>query len=206
MREFLEQLKISLEKIDGLRDKYLSFFILPCWPRIILPNHLTISRIIIGVFLSITLFYYNNNDKAIIISLFLIGALTDLLDGSVARALKKETKLGAILDPIADRILIIPIAFYSLFSSYRWLLLFLIILEIANGFVSMNANSKNIFLGPNIFGKTKMVLQSVVFAAILIFWPKTPHPFFITILWLSTVSLGISIFFKIIEIHKKYEK
>ena len=204
MKSFIYDLKSFLEKADGLRDKVLFIVIKPYWPRNILPNHLTAIRIIIGITLFVLLFYENSN-KILIISLFCIGAVTDLLDGSVARALNEETKVGAMLDSAADRILIIPIAIYSLFNSHRWLFLTLILMETINALVSIYGNGKNIFIEANIFGKIKMVMQSVVFAAILVFWPDPPNIFFIYILWISVAFIIVSIFFKNLYI-KNYLK
>ncbi len=208
MKDFLYDIKLFLEKIDGARDKILFIFIKPYWPRRILPNHLTVVRIIIGLSLFIFLFYFKNTSELFIISLFCVGALTDMLDGSVARGLHEETKLGAILDSVADRILIIPIAVYSLFTLHRWLFLLLILLEVINALLSVYAQGKNIFIKSNIFGKIKMVLQSVVFGAILIFWPRPPNMFFIDLLWISMYFIIISIFFKILELQtaQEYER
>ena len=202
MKNFFHKLKVFLEKLDGFRDRVLFAFIKPYWPRAVTPNHLTIVRIAIGVFLFVLLFYYKTTSGVLIISLFCIGAFTDMLDGSVARGLHKETKAGAILDSVADRILIIPIAVYSLFSLHRWLFLILIMLEIINALVSSYGHGKNVFLEANIFGKVKMFLQSIVFASILVFWPKPPHPIFTDILWLSALLLVISIIFKILDTNK----
>jgi len=199
---FFKKIKLFLEEIDSLRDKILFIGIKPYWPRKILPNHLTIIRIIIGIFLFVFLFYYKNDSGLLVISLFCLGIITDLLDGSVARALKKETKLGAILDSVADRILIIPIAVYSLFNLHRWLFLSIILLEVINGLISIFTKGKNVFIKSNIFGKIKMVLQSIVFMAILIFWPKPLNIFLIYILWVSVVFIIVSIYFKILELKK----
>lgn len=196
MLHFLEEITSFLEKMDRIRDKILFAFIEPYWPRKILPNHLTFVRIAIGVCLFILLFLLKNDHIAIVLLLFLIGALTDLLDGSVARSLKKETTFGALLDPMADRILIIPIAVYSLMNAHPMLLFLLILLEVINALVSIVAQSKNIFIAPNIFGKIKMFLQSIVFLAILAFWPAIPS-FFAYLLWLSLVLIAISIYLKI---------
>ena len=133
--------------------------------------------------------------------LFIIGISTDLLDGSVARCLKRETKFGAMLDSIADRILIIPIAIYSLLHGHRWLLLTLLLLEVLNGLVSIYPQAKNKESNSNIFGKVKMVLQSIVFALILITWPKSISLFYADILWLSVVSIILSVFLKILELN-----
>lgn len=203
MKKLLYYSKSFFEKMDTLRDKVLFIFIKPYWPKHISPNQLTVFRIIIGIFLFVMLFFYKNDSKILIISLFCVGAITDLLDGSVARGLHKETSVGALLDPAADRILIIPIAVYSLFPDHQWLLLWLIILEIINALASIYGYGKNVFVSSNIFGKIKMVLQSVVFGAILIFWPKSPNMFFIYILWFSVIFLIISIYLKALEINEK---
>ena len=110
------------------------------------------------------------------------------------------------MDPIADRILIIPVAIYTLIPDYNWLLLFLIFLEIENAFLSMLGQGKNIIWGSNTFGKWKMVIQSVVFIAILIFWPRTINLFFIYLLYISIVLMIISIFLKIIRLKEYYDK
>mgnify|MGYP001569397110 CR=1 FL=1 len=201
MNNFLTNLKIFFEKLDNFRDRILfNFIIKKYWPKKFLPNHLTVIRIIIGLFLFVILFYYKSDNSLLIISLFLIGAITDLLDGSIARTLKKETKFGIIVDPIADRILIIPIVVYSLFYNHKLLFLFIIILEVINALISAWAQGKKVLIQPNIFGKIKMFLQSVAFAGILMFGLQKPQMFFIYILWLSVIFIVVSIFFKFIEL------
>lgn len=197
MRKSLELLKSSLERIDYYRDQVLFVFIRKFWPSSIAPNHITWVRVFLGAALFVLLFFYGIRDKALILSLFIVGAFSDMLDGSVARCLKKETKFGAFLDPLADRLLLAPIAFYSLYQENKIVLLALIIAEIANAFASVYLESKNVFVQSNIFGKTKMLLQSFVFAAILIVWPQSIPLFFTQILWLSVIFTVLSVFQKI---------
>ncbi len=199
MVNFLRIFKLLLEKLDKFRDDALFVFIKPYWPREITPNRLTFLRIFIGLFLFISLFYFSNASQILVVSLFVVGALTDLLDGSVARALNEETALGIIIDPIADKILIIPIAVYSLFNSHRWLFLTILLLEIAGGLLSIRNQSNNTVVKSNIFGKVKMVLQSIALAGILIFWSNNPNMIFIDILWLSVLFLAASVVFKIVS-------
>ncbi|MEK7540910.1 MAG: CDP-alcohol phosphatidyltransferase family protein [Patescibacteria group bacterium] len=200
MNKFIGDLKLFLEKLDHYRDEILFVFIKPYWPNKITPNAITTARIIIGVLLFALLFFFKIEDKILIISLFLFGALTDILDGSVARGKNMVTELGTMLDPVADRIIIITIAVYSLFEHHRWLLLVLLLTEVVNTFVSIYYTTKKVYIESNIFGKTKMVMQSLVFVAILIVWPNLPSQFFIALLWLSVVFTILSIFLKIIEI------
>src|SRR3990167_128218 len=202
MNKSIEKLKLFLEKIDYYRDEVLFVFIKPYWPRKITPNIITTSRIIIGVLLFTLLFFFKIENKIMIISLFFFGVLTDLLDGSVARGKNMVTELGSMLDPVADRIIIVTIAVYSLFGSHKWLLLVLLLIEVANTFVSIYYKTKKVYLQSNIFGKTKMVMQSLVFVAILIAWPNSPHQFFIDILWISVAFMLLSILSKVLEINQ----
>jgi len=199
----LDILKNFLEKLDHYRDRFLFLFIKPYWPRKVLPNHLTYFRICIGLILTVLLFFFNIDNKTLIVSLFCLGVVTDLFDGSVARCLNKSTEFGAMLDPIADRILILPIAVYSLSESHKWLLLLLLLIEMVGALVSTFHKSKETDVKANIFGKTKMVLLSLVFIAILEAWPDTPSMFFIDIIWISLGFSILSIFARIIELNNK---
>jgi CDP-diacylglycerol--glycerol-3-phosphate 3-phosphatidyltransferase len=203
MINLLDGFKSFLEKIDHYRDELLFLFIKPYWPKKIIPNYLTYVRVVIGFSLFILLFFFGVENKLLIVSLFCIGALTDLFDGSVARGLNKVTEFGTMLDPVADRILILPIAIYSLYESQKWLLLFLLLAEAIGALVSIFHKSKEANVGPNIFGKTKMVLLSLVFFAILEAWPDTPSIFFIDIIWVSIFFSFLSIFTRILELNKK---
>jgi len=199
----IDNLKHFLERLDRYRDEVLFLFIKPYWPRKITPNQLTYLRIAIGATLCLLLFFFNIENKTLIISLFCVGALTDLFDGSIARCLNKETDLGIMLDPIADRILILPIAIYSLYKFQKWLLLFLLLAEATGALISIFHKSKEIHVKPNVFGKTKMVLLSIIFAVIIIVWPKQPPVFFVDLIWVSLILSILSIFTKILELNKK---
>ena len=203
IKKLLEKFGNSLQEISDWRDRVLFLFIEPCWPRKITPNHITYIRVIIGILLFIFLFFLDIKDKFLIIFLFFIGVVTDLFDGSVARGLNEVTEFGAMLDSTADRILLFPIAFYSLYYSQKWLLLLLLLAEIINAIASIFYKSKEIYLESNIFGKTKMVLLCIVFIVILIVWPDEPPLFFIDILWASLFFSFLSIFSKVLDLNSK---
>lgn len=203
MKKLIDNLQLFLEKIDSYRDKALFVFIKPYWPRKIIPNHVTSIRIAIGILLFVLLFFFSIEDKALIMWLFIIGVLTDFLDGPVARGTNKVTEFGAMLDSTADRILILPIAFYSLFQIHKWLLLILLIIEVINALASIFYKSKEIYLESNIFGKVKMTMLSIVFIVILIVWPHLPPQFFIYLLWLTIPFSFLSIFSKVLELNAK---
>ena len=71
-----------------------------------IPNILTIGRIIIVPIFVFTFFIPGFFGDLIPFFLFVIASFTDYLDGLLARLLKEESKLGELLDPIADKILV----------------------------------------------------------------------------------------------------
>jgi cardiolipin synthase (CMP-forming) len=71
-----------------------------------IPNILTIGRIIIVPIFVLTFFIPGFFGDLIPFFLFVVASFTDYLDGLLARILKEESKLGELLDPIADKILV----------------------------------------------------------------------------------------------------
>ena len=71
-----------------------------------IPNILTIGRIIIVPIFVITFFLPGFFGDLIPFVLFILASFTDYLDGLLARVFKEESKLGELLDPIADKILV----------------------------------------------------------------------------------------------------
>jgi len=71
-----------------------------------MPNMLTIGRIIIVPIFVLTFFIPGFFGDLIPFFLFALASFTDYLDGLLARIFKEESKLGELLDPIADKILV----------------------------------------------------------------------------------------------------
>lgn len=90
------------------------------------PNILTVLRLIAAPGLALMFLYFNRPYADwFALLLFVVAAATDWIDGYLARAWKQETKLGAMLDPIADKAMVIialmVIVGYS--SMSPWLVL-----------------------------------------------------------------------------------
>lgn len=71
-----------------------------------IPNILTIGRIIIVPFFVIAFFLPGFYGDIIALILFIVASFTDFLDGMLARVMEQESKLGELLDPIADKIIV----------------------------------------------------------------------------------------------------
>ena len=74
--------------------------------KIKIPNYLTIGRIIIVPVFVFAFYLPGFYGDIIPLTLFLIASFTDFLDGLLARMYKEESKLGELLDPIADKIIV----------------------------------------------------------------------------------------------------
>ena len=74
--------------------------------KIKFPNYLTIGRIIIVPFFVLAYYLPGFYGDIIPFTLFVIASFTDFLDGLLARLYKEESKLGELLDPIADKIIV----------------------------------------------------------------------------------------------------
>ena len=70
------------------------------------PNYLTIGRIIIVPVFVFAFYLPGFYGDVIPFALFIIASFTDFLDGLLARIYKEESKLGELLDPIADKIIV----------------------------------------------------------------------------------------------------
>tara|TARA_Y100000590_G_scaffold36975_1_gene39954 strand:- start:871 stop:1455 length:585 start_codon:yes stop_codon:yes gene_type:complete len=74
--------------------------------KIKIPNYLTIGRIIIVPVFVVAYYLPGLYGDLIPFALFLIASFTDFLDGLLARMYKEESRLGELLDPIADKIIV----------------------------------------------------------------------------------------------------
>ena len=74
--------------------------------KIKIPNYLTIGRIIIVPFFVIAFYLPGLFGDLLPFALFVIASFTDFLDGVLARMYKEESRLGELLDPIADKIIV----------------------------------------------------------------------------------------------------
>tara|TARA_B110000438_G_C15687479_1_gene595234 strand:+ start:330 stop:878 length:549 start_codon:yes stop_codon:yes gene_type:complete len=89
------------------------------------PTSLTISRFIFAIIVSILLFLNSNLTLILAVTLFILGSLSDALDGAFARRQSTQSKFGAFLDPIADKFLVF-IVLISLVANRDSLILFII--------------------------------------------------------------------------------
>ena len=109
-----------------------------------LPNILTLCRIVAGIFLLI-LFFTTNETTFFQVYLFSAIAVTDLLDGWLARKLKAISKWGQFLDPIADKVLLVGTFGYFYFLSviHSWFFVLYTLRELVQVYFRIIVFAKN---------------------------------------------------------------
>ncbi|MFH0819438.1 MAG: CDP-alcohol phosphatidyltransferase family protein [bacterium] len=163
-----------------ITDKLLAKTILIFIPSSVTPNQVTIFRFLATPFV-IWLILIENYKWAM--PLFLIAALTDAIDGAMARTRDQITEWGKIYDPLADKLLIGSIAFL-LISKYLNLYLALAIIFPELLLISLGGlrrKNKQI-IEANWWGKSKMILQ-VAGSLLLFFYLLWPHNILINLAW-----------------------
>lgn len=167
-------------------------------PKQLKPNHISGLRYLIVI---IVWYLIAGNEQNLAFIFFVLGALTDVWDGVLARERNQITNLGKVIDPLADKLLFfVPLIFIGWHYLITWLIILLIALELLlvllAGIKLALVSKISQKLGANKWGKTKFAFQVILIAPLLFLAPKTE--FFILILNLGLVIAIILIILSII--------
>jgi len=201
----VDDLQELLEVSEQKKDVVILRAIRPYWRKEILPKYLTFGRLAIGATIAFMLLDFKVSSGLLIAPLFLAGAVTYFIENVAGTNADKKTMLEKIVEPLANRMLVLPVLFYSLIVYNETLLFLIILLEIINGIVSLFAIDQHISLPKNIFTKSKMTVQLVILVGVLALWPYSPNIIFVGMLWISLIFMAISIIFKVVSITLHYE-
>lgn len=135
-----------------------------------LPNLLTLVRILmIPVF--VILFITPTPDRSLIAAvIFTVAAVTDLLDGYIARRTGQVTKLGKLLDPIADKLLVLSalILLVNMDRVSALVAILVIAREVAVTGIRAIAAGEGLIIAAETTGKYKMALQVVAIVLLIL--------------------------------------
>jgi len=140
--------------IDGAIDKVFLRFI----PVSVKPNQVTAIRFIL---IPVIYLLLAQNAIGLALFVFIIAASTDFIDGAMARTRHQITDLGKVIDPIADKLLVITALLYigieyTLIKIFIVYIIFELIAVLIGYFFSFAIGRT---IGANVFGKIKLILQ-----------------------------------------------
>lgn len=144
----------------------------PPAPMLNLPNLLSIFRILLVPPLVVVLLTKFDGKEWWGLALFLLAAVMDFFDGFLARRRKQVTRLGTLLDPAADKILI-SAAYISLVELDpsvvpAWMVVVIVAREFAVSSLRSFAAAESLVIPAGVSGKVKTIVQIVSIALLII--------------------------------------
>jgi CDP-diacylglycerol--glycerol-3-phosphate 3-phosphatidyltransferase len=134
-----------------------------------LPNALTVVRIMLVPVLVVALLGNTAGGDVLAAVVFSLASLTDFIDGYLARARDSITTFGKLMDPLADKLLIVA-ALISLVSLHRlaaWVAMVIITRELAVTVLRLAATQAGVVMAASFFGKIKTCLQIAAILAVI---------------------------------------
>lgn len=134
------------------------------------PNLLSLLRILLVPLLVVVLLTKFDNKEVIALAVFWLAALTDFLDGYIARRQALITRFGKLLDPAADKILT-SAAFISLVelgAAPAWMVVAIIAREFAVSTLRGFAAAEGTVIAAGLSGKIKTVVQVIAISLLIL--------------------------------------
>jgi CDP-diacylglycerol--glycerol-3-phosphate 3-phosphatidyltransferase len=162
-----------------------------------LANNLTLARIGAVPILVVLLSFPGRGACFAAMMVFIAAAVTDIMDGVVARRCNQVTTLGKFLDPLADKLLISAalIMLVQLGWVPGWVAVVIVGREIAVTGLRAMAMDHGVVIAADRFGKLKTILQMMALCPLLLhypFWGFDPVPFGQVLLYIALVLTLVS--------------
>jgi cardiolipin synthase len=142
-----------------------------------IPNLITIARLLLVPIFLIVLLSDAPNHDALAFTIFAVAALTDFLDGFVARATHTVTSIGKALDPLVDRLLIASavIGLYLVGRLPLWVLVFFILRDAWLAAGGLYLTRHGLPIPPVSWtGKWTTAVALIGFSLLILGWPSVP--------------------------------
>ena len=170
--------------------------------RINLPNRLSILRVLAVPVLVACMYIPGTAGCVVSLVIFSLAALTDLLDGYIARKNNIVTTLGKFIDPVADKLLAIStmIMLVNRGMLAAWVVVLVLFRELAIDSLRLMAAKNGMVIAASPYGKLKTVIQIITIIILLStsFLPalKVPGDVFIWLTIAATLWSGVDYFMK----------
>jgi CDP-diacylglycerol--glycerol-3-phosphate 3-phosphatidyltransferase len=174
-----------------------------------LPNVLTLLRILLVPVLVVVLLGESEHGDLWAALVFALASVTDAMDGYLARSRDAITSFGQLMDPIADKLLIIA-ALVSLVSLNRlagWVAMVIIARELTVTMTRMQATQHGVIIASSWWGKAKTIVQ--VAAIFFLIAAGDPSPGWVDALVYAAVAItivsGVDYFFGLRRVLREAE-
>ena len=166
-----------------------------------LPNRITLSRLMLAIVFFVLLSHRHFNVALIV---FFVAVITDWLDGYFARKWDLITDLGRIVDPFVDKVIICGafIIFLNIAKGViaPWMVIVIVAREFFVSSIRGFSESKGVKFASNMWGKTKMFIQSWTICALILYyayfenvgWAENMVCVFMWITVIVTIGSGIT--------------
>lgn len=148
-----------------------------------IPNILTILRIVLTPYFLYILFWGNGDRYAWALLIFITAGITDIIDGQLARKFQVESKMGKLLDPLADKILVISafISFVTLNIISAWMVALIILRDVVITIIRYMLEKSDMPMATSKLAKAKTGIQVGIIIAILLYQSLKSYQFY----WLT---------------------
>lgn len=170
--------------------------------KINIPNLLTILRILLVPVFIILIINYELKTALLV---FILAAITDSLDGLIARVFNQKTKLGAYLDPVADKLLLVSayviLAVQNILPNWLTVIVVSRDVIILFGIVVLVVMGKPVEIKPSMISKTTTGLQ-ILTVVFVIAWFNIPSIITSSLIPLTavfTIASGIYYIYRGVE-------
>lgn len=175
-----------------------------------LPNLLSILRIALIPLLVYLLTYVDRLTSALAAGVFLLGSVTDYFDGYIARRNRSVSNLGKILDPLADKLIVVA-ALIMLAATDRpgepsipaWLVVLVVARETAVTILRGIALREGVVMEAEEMGKYKFVLQVFAIFGLLIHYPYLGIDFYVGGMYFLLLATAVAVWSGI-DYHLKF--
>lgn len=140
-----------------------------------IPNALTIFRVLLVPPIIVLIIMDSLPTMAVALGLFLLSALTDSLDGAIARKFNQTSEFGAYFDPIADKFLVWGV--YTVFATFSfkdlfipfWLIAFIYLRDLFVTYLRSYSRKNKIKFKTSVVAKAKTLVQMIVAFLIMLY-------------------------------------
>lgn len=134
-----------------------------------LPNQLSVFRIVLVPVIIVLLEIPNEFTRFLALIIFIIASFTDFLDGYIARKFNMVTKLGQLIDPLADKILTLAVfvELTALGEIPAWVVILILSRELTISIFRAIAASSGVVIAAGWTGKLKTVFQMLAILMLL---------------------------------------